>query len=164
LGLRFTADGTGLAVADSWNDRVSVFSTSADESRVWFVATGVSSPSDVEECEGGWLVACTASNTVEYVRRGIGETRDGGESDDRDVILGRPGRGDGEFLSPSALALAHGLGLIVREYFNEGRLQFFGTSDAIAMATMSTARLGWLVAVARCAARLTKPHGPVDVW
>jgi hypothetical protein len=142
FGLRFTADGTGLAVADSGNDRVSVFRVE-DGSFVRHVATGLSgSPYDVEECEGGWLVACGyPSHTIEFVSGGVGR-----------ACFGKGGRKDGEFSLPFALALVPGLGLVVRERGNDGRVQFFTTPDAIAMASMSAARVAWMMAVARGAA------------
>ena len=67
-GLRFTADGTGLAVADWMNNRVSLFRVE-DGSFVRQVATEVSYPIDVEECEGGWLVVCFGPDTtgIEFV-------------------------------------------------------------------------------------------------
>jgi hypothetical protein len=118
-GLRFTGDGTGLALADFGNDRMSVFRVE-DGSFVRHVATGLSYPRDVEECEGGWLVACSCSHTIEFV---------GGDVDDGVTAsrarLGRKGSGDGEFLGPSALALVPGLGLVVRERWND-RFQVFG--------------------------------------
>ena len=70
-GLRFTSDGSGLAVADFGNDRVSLFRV-GDGSFVRHVATGLRTPRDVEECEGGWLVACVDSHTVEFVGGGVG--------------------------------------------------------------------------------------------
>jgi hypothetical protein len=56
---------------------------------------------------------------------------------------------------PSALALVPGLGLLVRSKRcaesarDEHRVLLFATPDAIAMASMSAARLGWMVGVAR---------------
>jgi hypothetical protein len=140
-GLRFTGDGTGLAVADASNGRVSVFRVE-DGSFARHVATGLSGPLDVEECEGGWLVACWGSHTIEFVGGGV----DGGVGRAR---LGKYGRGDGEFYNPSALALVPDLGLVVREHGNGGRVQFFATPDTIAMASLSVARVGWMVAVVR---------------
>jgi hypothetical protein len=70
FGLRFTGDGTGLAVADAWNHRVSV-SRVEDGSFVQHVATGLDDPMEVEECEGGWLVACYGSHTIEVVGGGV---------------------------------------------------------------------------------------------
>jgi hypothetical protein len=114
-GLRFTGDGKGLVVADSGNFRVSVFRVE-DGSFVRHVATGLKTPLDVEECEGGWLVACSASHTIEFVGGGgVGRAR-----------LGKFGSGDGEFSSPSALTLVPDLGLVVRDRGNGGRFQVFG--------------------------------------
>jgi hypothetical protein len=142
FGLRFSQDGTGLAVADGSNGRVSVFRVE-DGSFARHVATGLADPYDVEECEGGWLVACWESDTIEFV---------GGDVDSGGVgraSLGKWGSGDGEFVCPSALALVPCLGLVVRDGGNNGRLHFFATPDVIAMSSMSAARVAWLACVAR---------------
>jgi hypothetical protein len=97
---------------------VSVFRVE-DGSFARHVATGLSVPFDVEECEGGWLVACSNFNTIEFVSGDVGG---GGVGRAR---LGKFGSGDGEFSCPSALALVPGLGLVVRESMN-GRFQVFG--------------------------------------
>ncbi len=144
-GLRFSGDGTGLAVADAGNDRVSLFRV-GDGSFVRHFATGLCRPWEVEEYEGGWLVASAHSGTIEFVDGGVGGGGGAGL-----VRLGSVGRGpgdSGEFSLPSALALVPGLGLVVRE-FGRGRLQFFKTPDAIAMSSMSAVRVGWMAAVAR---------------
>jgi hypothetical protein len=107
---------------------------------------------DVEECEGGWLVACIASDTIEFVPVG-GDVDGGGVGMAR---LGKKGCGDGEFSCATALALVPGLGLVVREA-GEGRLQFFATPDAIAMASMSAPRVAWMLAVARGVFRRSQP-------
>jgi hypothetical protein len=65
-GLRFGDDGGEVVVADWFNDRVMIFRT-GNGAFVRHAATGVGAPFDVEECEGGWLVACTSSDTAEYV-------------------------------------------------------------------------------------------------
>jgi hypothetical protein len=119
FGLRFTGDGTELAVADVDNARVIVFRVE-DGSFVRHVATGLSYPFDVEECEGGWLVACPGSHTIEFVGGDVGGG--GGVGGAR---LGKYGSGDGKFKDPSALALVPGLGLVVRELDND-RFQVFG--------------------------------------
>ncbi len=112
LGLRFTCDGTELVVVDG-NYGLSVFRVE-DGSFVRHVATELSCPYDVQECAGGWLVACFGSDTIEFVGFGrVGRARLGGKR----------GSGDGELTNPSALALVPGLGLVVREY---GRFQVFG--------------------------------------
>jgi hypothetical protein len=134
-GLRFTGDGTGLAVADFGNEE--------DGSFVRHVTMWLDRPYDVEECEGGWLVACYGSDTIEFVGGDVGG---GGVGRAR---LGKYGSGDGEFNLPSALALVPGLGLVVRENGNGGQVQFFATPAAIAMASMSPCRVAWMVAVSR---------------
>ena len=123
-GLRFSCDGTGLAVADWYNNRVSLFRVE-DGSFVRHVATGLSGPFDVEECEGGWLVACYYWHTIEFVGGEFvgGDGLGGGVGR---ASLGKWGSGDGEFDYPSALALVPGLGLVVRELGNGGRFQVFG--------------------------------------
>ena len=42
-----------------------------------------------------------------------------------------------------------GLGLVVQEWGNGGRLQVFATRDAMAMASMSPGRVAWMGAVVR---------------
>ncbi len=157
-GLRFSSDGTGLAVADRNNGRVSLFRVE-DGSFVRHVATGLDFPYDVEECEGGWLAACWASHTIEFVSSSSADAdanadAAAGAADvatsavDR-ARLGSHGSGDGQFVCPLSLALVPGLGLVVREDGKGGWLQVFSTPDVIAMATMSPHRVGWMVAVVR---------------
>jgi hypothetical protein len=147
LGLRFSRDGFAICVADFWNGRASVFRV-GDGGFVRHMATRLSLPWDVEEVEDGWLVACSGSHTVEFVGGGAGGGRPslgkagGGDSTGE-------GRGGGEFVSPTALAVVPGLGLVVRDRGIRGRLQVFATPDAIAMASMSTSRVAWMGAVAR---------------
>jgi hypothetical protein len=141
-GLRFTGDGTGLVVADSVNQRVSMFRVE-DGSFVRHVATWLDGPWVVEECEGGWLVVCQADHIIEFVGGDVGG---GGVGRAR---LGKKGNGDGEFRLPSALALVPGLGLVVRDAASGGRVQVLASPDAIAMASMSVPRVAWMVAVAR---------------
>jgi hypothetical protein len=70
-GLRFTGDGTGLAVADSGNNRVSDSEFLVEDgSFVRHVAMGLRGPFDMEECLGGWLVARLRSHTIEFVSGG----------------------------------------------------------------------------------------------
>jgi hypothetical protein len=141
-GLRFSGDGCGIYVADYFNHRASMFRVS-DGGFLRHLAKGLSWPYDVEEVEGGWLVACSGSHSVEFLGDGVGG---GGPS------LGKAGggwgSGDGEFSGPTALAVVPGLGLVVRERDNR-RLQVFATPDAIAMAAMSPNRVVWMAAVAR---------------
>jgi DNA-binding beta-propeller fold protein YncE len=155
LGLRFGGDGSAIFVADANSGRASVFRV-GDGGFVKHIATGLISPWDVEEVEGGWLVACCGSHTVEFVCDGVGG--DGGGRPSLGKAGGGYGSGDGEFWGPTALAVVPGLGLVVREAGNR-RLQVFATPDAIAMATMSPARVAWMAAVARGVFRRLNPSG-----
>ncbi len=105
-GLRLSGDGSGICVADFGNNRVSMFRV-GDGGFVRHVATGLSWPFDVEEVEGGWLVACGGSHTVEFL--GDGDRSSLGKAG------GGAGSGNGEFCDPTALAVVPGLGLVVRE-------------------------------------------------
>jgi hypothetical protein len=140
-GLRFCRDGATVCVADQCNNRVSVFRV-GDGVFVRHMATGIVFPMDVEEVEGGWLVACDNSHSVEFV--GDGASDDGG---DGPSCLGGTEEGDG-FSSPASLAIVPGVGLVVRE-FSGARLQVFATPDTIAMTSMSHVRVAWMEAVAR---------------
>jgi hypothetical protein len=122
FGMRFSGDGPGICVADYGNDRASVFRV-GDGVFVRHMATGLTYPWDVEEVEGGWLVACWDSHSVEFVGDGDGGAAGGRPSLGK--VGGGYGRGDGEFCVPTALAVVPGLGLVVREWGND-RLQVFG--------------------------------------
>jgi hypothetical protein len=133
-GLRFTGDGTGLVVADYEAGSVAHFRV-ADGSLVRRLALGLNGPSDVEELEGGWLVACGSSHTVEFVGDGAGSMR-------RRSCLGKQGSGDGDLSWPRALALVPGVGLVVREdgyWFANQRLQVFSAPDAVHPAAVPSA-------------------------
>jgi hypothetical protein len=140
FGLRFSAGGSEMCVADAFNNRISLFRVDAG-GFVRHVATDLSKPHDVEEVEGGWLVACCASDTVEFVGDGI--------TDDGFGCLHL----DEQYCFPAALAVVPSLGLVVREVGKGGRLQVFATPDAIAMASMSPTRVSWMCAMARAALR-----------
>ena len=145
-GLRFSGDGSAICVAEAGNDRVSAFRV-GDGGFVRHIATGLRCPWDVEEVEGGWVVACFDSHTVEFV------------SDGRPAFLGKAGGGDGEFNGPISLALVPGLGLIVREWGNGGRFQVFSTPDILAMRAMSTSRVGWMTATYRAVVKRQSLRG-----
>jgi hypothetical protein len=135
-GLRFTADGTGLAVAVPNNGRVYMFWV-CDGAFARHMTAGLGAPWDVEECEGGWLAACSGifgRDIIEFVGGGAGLVSLGTQSRER------------EFDLPSALALVPGLGLVVRDL---AHVQYFTTPDTIAMASMSPCRVAWMVAVSR---------------
>jgi hypothetical protein len=157
-GLRFSRDGSAIYVADANNNRASVFRV-GDGGFVKHMATGLSDPRDVEEVEGGWLVACYGSHTVEFVDDVVDGDAGGGRPS-LDKAGGVWGTRDGEFAYPSALAVAPGLGLVVREYGN-CRLQVFATPDTIAMAAMPPVRVAWMAAVVRGVFRRLKPCGVV---
>ncbi len=140
-------------MAENWNNRVSVFRV-GDGGFVPHIVQELHGPWDVEEVEGGWLVACGApSHSVHFVDEGsVGAV--GGGWPSLGKVGFKAGRADGEFHYPSALAVVPGLGLVVREWGNL-RLQVFATPDTIAMAAMSTMRVAWMVAVARAVLRRT---------
>ena len=141
-GLRFAADGTGLAVVDRHHGRLSLFCVE-DGSFVRDVATGLELPIEVEDCaEYGWAVSCWRTYAITFV----GGIR-------HQASLGKRGKADGEFILPSALAWVPGLGLVVREYCSS--LQFFATPDDIAMASMSCAKTTWMATVARAMEKIS---------
>jgi hypothetical protein len=154
-GLRFSGDGSSICVADCGNDRASVFRVD-DGGFVRHIATELSSPFDVEEVEGGWLVACWDLHRVEFVCDGYGGG--GGGRPSLGKADGRYGPGDGEFDCPAALAVVPGLGLVVRECIG-GRLQVFATPDTIAMAAMCPVRMAWMTVVARGVLRRQSSQG-----
>jgi hypothetical protein len=160
-GLRFSGDGTGIVVADYGNRRASVFRV-GDGGFVRHMATGLGSPYDVEEVEGGWLVAFVDSHTVEFVCDGVGG--DGGGRPTLGKAGGGAGSGDRKMNYPTALAVVPGLGLVVREDGNDGRLQVFATPDAIAMAAMSPCRVAWMTVVARAVLRRQWPAAAATKW
>jgi DNA-binding beta-propeller fold protein YncE len=147
-GLRFNGDGSVICVADRSNDRASMFRVDNGDF-VRHIDTSLCYPKDVEEVEGGWLVACTCSHTVVFVSDG-GDDGGGGGWPSLGKAGGGYGSGDGELHNPVALATVPGLGLAVRDCWN-GRLQVFATPDTIAMLTtnMSGIRIAWMSAVAR---------------
>jgi hypothetical protein len=112
FGLRFTRNGTGLAVADSYNNRVSLFRVE-DGSFVRHVATELDRPVDVEECEGRSLVASECSHTIELVSGSISRS-----------IAGKHNYLSLHVHNPTALALVPGLGLVVRQKWKK-RVQWF---------------------------------------
>ena len=102
-GVRFTAEGTGLAVADCDNGRVSLFRVS-DGAFVRHVVHGVRDVHDVEEVGGAWVAAGFGSGTVVFL----------GEADPARVLVKA-------LHCPCALAHIPGLGFFVREF---GRRDF----------------------------------------
>ena len=145
FGLRLTGDGTGLAVVDRGNNRVSLFRV-ADGCFDRHLTAGLRGLKDileVEECEGGWLVACShPSNSSSFVSGGV-------VVHDTLVTASDAAHGFVQFHVPGALALVPGLGLAVRDSFRGGRVLILAAPDALAVASMSAARVAWMVAVVR---------------
>lgn len=146
LGLRFTRDGSGLAVADWGNSRACLFSV-ADGSFVRHLVTDLQDseggPVDLEEYGGGWLITCGFSADVRWV------DADGSA---RCILGGGNGNGPGrrgmQLRRPGALALVPGLGVAVREDAGD-KIKVLASPDTIAMAAMSTVRVAWMGAVSR---------------
>ena len=139
-GLRFSADGSRICVADPGNERLALFRTQ-DGAFEGFFAPRIFA-FDVEVAgDGGWLATSCCIHSVDWVSPGkhrwsLLRKRNGGGN-------GRRGTGDGEFSSPYALALVPGLGLVVREFRNT-RFQVFATADDMAMRAMSETRVAWM--------------------
>jgi hypothetical protein len=122
-GLRFSGDGSGICVADFRNNRASVFRV-GDGGFVRHFAAELDGPLDVEEVEGGWLAVCYLSHGLKFMCDGDGG--DGGGWPSLGKAGGGFGSGDGELCGPIALAVVPGVGLVVRELGNGGRLQVLG--------------------------------------
>jgi hypothetical protein len=125
-GLRFSADGSMVCVADKKNGRVCAFRV-GDGAFLQHIATGLREPTDVEEVEGGWLVACQASNSLVVARRAGGTAT--GSGTEPTVTCAGPGEAEGELHWPSGLAVVPGLGLVVREVGNV-RMQVVSLRDS----------------------------------
>lgn len=131
-GLRLSADGTVIMVADWHNHRVSAFCTS-DGAFVGHLANAIEAPHDVEECEGCWLMACGhPSFGVKFVGSG------------------GYGYANGKLVYPSAVVLVPSVGLVVRDDY---RVQVFSTADSRRMHGMSSACVTWLGCVVRAGQR-----------
>ena len=106
-GLCLTADGVRVAVADCYNNRIVVLSV-ADGSPLGHVPTCCIYPYDVEECEGGWLVAAGYSHGIAMLHPAGGAPAT--------YLCGVHGP------DIFSLALAPGLGLVVPAW-NTSRIQ-----------------------------------------
>ena len=107
-GLRLLADGTGVVVADSWNNRLSVFSLVGEFVRVvGSKDQGLKLPRDVLECssDGGFVVMNDSGRDIVKVSA-VGEVLETYRAHGRDVE--RP------FVA-TAFAAVPDWGLIVRE-------------------------------------------------
>jgi hypothetical protein len=139
FGLRFTRDGTRLAVTSSCNNDLSVIRVQ-DGVVEGNLARGLGIAWDMEEVQGGWLVACIDSSVVKFVPTEAGLDQ---------KTLGGFGTEDGQFSHVAALALVPGLGLVTRDFSNGNRVQVFVYPEPAAMAAMSRIRVAWMVGVAR---------------
>jgi len=139
FGLRFTRDGTRLAVTSSRNNDLSVIRVQ-DGVVEGTLARGLGIAWDMEEVQGGWLVACLHSSVVTFVPTEAGLDQ---------KTLGGFGTEDGQFSHVAALALVPGLGLVTRDFSNGNRVQVFVYPEPAAMAAMSRIRVAWMVGVAR---------------
>jgi hypothetical protein len=154
-GLRFSGDGSALCIAECHHNRVSVV-RAEDGSLVRHAGTG-GSPSDVEEVEGGWLVASNFSTHAAIVLVG---GREGGEGPSirgwRALVPTQPGASggphsidEGMFRGPIGLALVPGVKLALRDCGRGGRLQVFAIPPHLVRMPLSPLRLAWIVAVVR---------------
>jgi hypothetical protein len=147
-GLRFTADGLGLVVAEIYNRCLRIFRVEAEDCSADGGTFTFGYPLDVEECDirddddgdrAGWVV-CDHEGLVAVA----GDTTGVGA-----VVRRR--KFDLEWCC-SALALVPGLGLVVR---HRTGVQFLATPDAVAMAAMSFCKVAWMGAVCRAIFRFS---------
>jgi hypothetical protein len=158
-GLRFSRDGSSICVADCCNHRASVFHV-ADGGFVGHIASGLTNACDVEEVEGGWLVACFGSHTVEFVSDG---PAGGGGGRFHLGKVDVHGSGDNDFLHPVVLATVPGFGLAVFDH--DGCVRMFSPPDVIAMwRNMSRYRIEWMAAVVKAAACGSSRHDKLTAW
>lgn len=125
-GVRFLADGSGVVVTDSRNNRLWVLNVEDGLARL--VCSKLQEPLDVLACtaDGGFLVCNTGSHCLQKV------------SKDGSVVgqVGTKGRGSHQFITPTTLAALPDGGFVVRERRGE-RFQVFRDG---------TLRFTWLIA------------------
>jgi hypothetical protein len=105
-GVRLLADGSGLVVADSWNNRLCVFTLSGEfVTAVGSEEEGLCLPYDVLECasDGGFIVVAN-HDLVKLSRDGAGTN----------VYNGQLGEKTSNFNIGNALAALPGGGMVVR--------------------------------------------------
>jgi len=137
-GLRFTRDGTGLAITNGLLGCISMYLVQ-DGAFDRNVGKGLINPIDLEECEGGWLVVSSAISFFIFV---------GNDDGGAPHCIGPENWATIGVDFPSALALVPGLGLAVRSEARGG-VFIFRTPDMVAMAAMSANRVAWMVGVHR---------------
>jgi hypothetical protein len=138
-GLRFTADGARLVVADYGRCDLSIFCAKDGAFlRHMDLPPGVCAR-DVEECDSdggsiaGWVV-CHFGGLLAV-------------ADNNANANAATCRRNLDSCHPLALARLTGLGLVVR--LHSGDVRFLATPDAVAMAAMSSCKVAWMVAVCR---------------
>jgi len=141
-GLRFTADGSRLVVADVGHERLCILCAKEGSFLCHVALPPDVYPADVEELiNSGWLV-CTGQGVVAMVSDTGQEGPLPLSRQSFTFVLERP------FVL--GLAIVPGLGLVVRHVAG---VQFLATPAAAAMAAMSECKVAWMTAVCRAADR-----------
>jgi hypothetical protein len=133
MGVRLLADGGGLAVADSWNHRLCVFTLNGEfVAKLGGRAQGLDFPRDVTQCASDG--SCIVANCHGY--KFIKLSRDGVMAE----MYGKRGVRNGEFNDAGALVALPNDGCFVVDARNR-RVQYLAHLRA---------RLAWMRACARC--------------
>ncbi len=111
-GLKFLAGSCELAVADSGNHRISRYRVSDGQFLRQDAVAGT--PWDLDQCEGGLLVARYDSHDVNFLC----------SDPDHNRHFGAHGNEAGQFACPVAVVLVANFGMVVRDV-NKNRLQVF---------------------------------------
>lgn len=151
-GMRFSGedvDDMAVVVADSWNDRVSMFRV-RDGSFVRHLATDVKDVADVEEYENGWLCGSWGGVFVKdgvCTLQGLPGTYGCLPFASTQAFIRRGMRDRNNNTRIASIATVANVGLVVRRL--NGQVQVFAALDALQMAAMRVDRVGWMAAVAR---------------
>ncbi len=133
-GLRFSDDGSELAVSSRHRGDLNVFDV-ADGRLLRRPVEGRPFCFDVEVCEGGWLVVSDGFfSRVLFVH----------ESESHEEEMWRP------LFAPRVIAGIPGVGYAV---LDNRTVNVFAADDVMRMRTMSQVRISWMVAVARTQCR-----------
>ena len=134
-GLRFSACGTMLCVADTYRNCLRLFRAS-DGQLVKSLPTS-DYPMDLEEVEGGWMVGGCGHRALELVQCTGPESR-------RTLVL------SAEYSSATALATAlavvPGFGVAVNHW---DAVAVYASASVAAMTKMAPCRVAWMVVTAR---------------
>ncbi len=134
-GLRLTADGASVIVAETTGCTATWFSAHTGEYQNY---CKVEVPIDVEEIPGGWLVSteCEVTGMAFIARQSMWRTVSG-------MQLCRT------YGCASTLAWVQGVGLITRCRCAEKMLRVRVLPDAVLVLNMSSIRISWMIAVTR---------------